>query len=79
LKILALEKRTMIFYESPFRLIKTLEQFIEHFGSERKISVSREISKIYEETVRGTIEEVIKYFEEKTIKGEIVIIVEGKN
>jgi len=79
LKILALEKRTMIFYESPFRLIKTLEQFIEHFGSERKISVSREISKIYEETVRRTIEEVIKYFEEKTIKGEIVIIVEGKN
>ncbi len=79
LKILALEKRTMIFYESPFRLIKALEQFTEHFGSERKISVSREITKIYEETVRGTIEEVIKYFEKKTIKGEIVIIVEGKN
>jgi 16S rRNA (cytidine1402-2'-O)-methyltransferase len=71
--------RTMIFYESPFRLLKTLEQFSEVFGNERKASVSRELTKIYEETIRGTLVELITHFKEKKIKGEIVIIVEGKN
>jgi len=73
------ETRTMIFYESPFRLIKALEEFVINFGAERKASVSRELSKIYEETQRGTLEELVKYFKSKTVKGEIVIIVEGKN
>lgn len=77
LKQLADETRTIIFYESPFRLIKTLEQFSEFFGNERQISVSREISKIYEQTVRGTIREVIEQFNDKKVKGEIVIIVQG--
>ena len=77
LKQLADEKRTMIFYESPFRLIKTLMQFSEVFGSERQVSVSREISKIYEENVRGTVTEVINYFNEKKVKGEIVIVLQG--
>ncbi len=76
---LANETYTMIFYESPFRLIKTLEQFAEFFGSDRKASVSRELTKIYEETKRGTIAELINYFKNKTIKGEIVIIVKGEN
>ncbi|MCK5822434.1 MAG: 16S rRNA (cytidine(1402)-2'-O)-methyltransferase [Bacteroidales bacterium] len=71
------ETRTMIFYESPFRLIKTLMQFSEFFGCERQVSVSREISKIYEENVRGTITEVIDYFNEKKVKGEIVIVLQG--
>jgi len=74
---LSSEVRTMIFYESPFRLIKTLEQFSQYFGIERRISVSREISKIYEENIRGTIEEVLTRLKSRTIKGEIVIIVEG--
>jgi 16S rRNA (cytidine1402-2'-O)-methyltransferase len=73
------ETRTMIFYESPFRLYKTLEQFAEIFGQDRKVSVSRELTKIYEENVRGNIADLLKYFSEKTIKGEIVIILEGKN
>ena len=77
LKQLAEEKRTMVFYESPFRLIKTLIQFSEFFGPERQVSVSREISKIYEENVRGTITEVINYFNEKKVKGEIVIVLQG--
>jgi len=72
------EERTMIFYESPYRLLKTLEQFAENFGADRKASVSRELSKLYEETVRGTLEEVVAHFKQGTIKGEIVIIVEGK-
>jgi len=75
---LANETYTMVFYESPFRLLKTLEQFAEFFGPDRKASVSRELTKIYEETKRGTIAELINYFKNKTIKGEIVIIVEGK-
>ncbi|MCK4662842.1 MAG: 16S rRNA (cytidine(1402)-2'-O)-methyltransferase [Bacteroidales bacterium] len=79
LKELALEKRTMIFYESPFRLLKTLIQFSEYFGKNRNISVSRELTKIYEETIRGTIEEVVLFYKDKNIKGEIVIIVEGNN
>ncbi len=78
LKILKEETRTMVFYESPHRIIKTLHHFIEFFGVERKISVSREISKIFEETIRGTAAEVILNFENKKIKGEFVIVVEGK-
>lgn len=77
LKELSEEKRTMIFYESPFRLIKTLTQFTEIFGENRQVSVSRELTKIYEENVRGTVTEIIAYFENKTVKGEIVIILEG--
>lgn len=78
LKQLREQTYTMIFYESPFRLLKTLEQFSEHLGAERQISVSREISKIYEETQRGSIQEVFDYYKDKKIKGEIVIILEGK-
>jgi 16S rRNA (cytidine1402-2'-O)-methyltransferase len=77
LKQLAQESRTMIFYESPMRLVKTLAQFGEYFGIQRKASVSRELSKYYEETKRGTIEELIAYFSSKQVKGEIVIVVAG--
>ncbi len=69
---------TMIFYESPFRLVKTLEQFAEVFGANRKASVSRELSKMFEENKRGTLTELAEYFKQKTVKGEIVIVVEGK-
>jgi 16S rRNA (cytidine1402-2'-O)-methyltransferase len=78
LKKLAEEERTMIFYESPHRLLKTLQQFSEYFGVERKSSVSRELTKMFEETVNGSLQELINNFMEKTIKGEIVIVVEGK-
>ena len=78
LKLLAEESRTMIFYESPYRLVKTLKQFAEYFGEERKASVSRELSKIFEENIRGDLPYLIEYFEAKTVKGEIVIVVEGK-
>jgi len=78
LKLLAEESRTMIFYESPYRLVKTLKQFAEYFGEDRKASVSRELSKIFEENVRGNLPYLIEYFEAKTVKGEIVIVVEGK-
>lgn len=74
---LANESRTMIFYESPFRLIKTLTQLSEVLGVDRKASVSREISKVFEETKRGSLQELIQYFTEKSPKGEIVIIVAG--
>ena len=74
---LAEEPRTIIFYESPFRLLKTLTQFKESFGGEREASVSREISKLHEETVRGNIDELIAHFSEHEPKGEIVIIVAG--
>jgi 16S rRNA (cytidine1402-2'-O)-methyltransferase len=77
LKELADEKRTMIFYESPFRLVKTLEQFAEFFGPDRKISVSRELTKLHEETVRGDIAGLVTYFTEKQPKGEFVIVVGG--
>ena len=70
---------TTILYESPFRLVKTLEQLAEAAGQERRVSVARELTKIHEENVRGTLEEVIKYFKEKEVKGEIVIILEGRN
>jgi len=72
------EERTMIFYESPHRLLKSLEQFAEYFGGDRQASVSRELTKMFEETVRGTLTEIIAYFTEKTIKGEIVIVIAGK-
>lgn len=72
------EERTMIFYESPYRLVKTLQQFIEYFGAERSVSVSREISKIHEENVRGTLQEVVSHFTETEPKGEIVIVLAGK-
>ena len=75
---LAGETRTMIFYESPYRLIKALEQFVEYFGAERKVSVSRELTKLFEENFKGTATEVLSHFKAKTIKGEIVIVVEGK-
>lgn len=77
LKKLAEEERTMIFYESPYRLVKTLEHFAEYFGSSRLASVSRELTKIFEETVNGTLEEVIAHFSKKDVKGEIVIVVAG--
>lgn len=74
---LAKETRTLVFYESPHRLLKTLEQFAVFFGTERKASVSRELTKLYEETQRGTVSELHHYFSGKTIKGEIVIVVDG--
>lgn len=76
---LSKEERTMIFYESPVRLVKTLADFIQYFGSERNCSVSRELSKMFEENARGTLEEVHDYFQNKTVKGEIVIVVQGKS
>lgn len=75
---LAEEERTMIFYESPHKLVKTLTQICEFFGAERKVSVSREITKLYEETIRGTAAEVLAHFTNKPPKGEIVLIVGGK-
>ena len=71
------EERTMIFYESPFRLVKTLQQFAEVYGGDRQVSVCREISKVHEESVRGSLTEVIAHFQEKAPKGEIVIILAG--
>ncbi len=78
LNVLAEEERTMIFYESPYRLVKTLTQFIEVFGAERQVSVCREISKIHEESVRGTLQEVVAHFNAIEPRGEIVIILAGK-
>lgn len=72
------EERTMIFYESPYRVVKTLEQFIEIFGSERQVSVSREITKKFEQTVRGTVAEVAEHFRKTEPKGEFVIVLAGK-
>ena len=72
------ETRTMIFYESPYRVLKTLQQFALVFGGDRKVSVCREISKVHEESVRGTLDEVIAHFTEKEPKGEFVIVVAGK-
>jgi 16S rRNA (cytidine1402-2'-O)-methyltransferase len=77
LKKLAEEERTMIFYESPHRLVKALEEFIEYFGSERQCSVSRELSKIHEENARGTLTEVCNHFKQKEVKGEIVVVIAG--
>ncbi len=78
LKQLATEERTMIFYESPMRLVKTLEEFIQYFGALTVCSVTRELTKMFEENKRGTLQEVSDYFKTKTVKGEIVIVVAGK-
>jgi 16S rRNA (cytidine1402-2'-O)-methyltransferase len=78
LQQMAGQEYTMIFYESPHRLLKTLEQFAATFGPDRQASVSRELTKIHEENVRGSLAELIEYFKESTIKGEIVLIVAGK-
>lgn len=77
-QILAEETRTMIFYESPHKLIKTLTNFCEYFGKDRPVSVSRELTKLYEETIRGTAKEVLEHYTNKPPKGEIVIVVGGK-
>ncbi len=79
LKELADEKRTMIFYESPHRIIKSLEQFTEYFGEDRLCSISREISKYYEETVNGTVKKVLEHFKNHDPKGEFVMVIQGKN
>ena len=79
LSILALEKRTMIFYESPHKLLRTLLDFENFFGPKRKISLSRELTKLYEETIRGTVEEMKEIYKSKKPKGEYVIVVEGKD
>jgi len=78
LKLLAMETRTMIFYESPHKLLKTLSNFCEYFSNDRPITVSRELTKLYEETIRGTAKEVLNYYTNKPAKGEIVIVVAGK-
>ncbi|MGN6249679.1 MAG: 16S rRNA (cytidine(1402)-2'-O)-methyltransferase [Ginsengibacter sp.] len=78
LKKLSEEERTMVFYESPMRLVKTLKDFIEYFGPERESCVSRELTKIYEENKRGSLQEVHDHFSSKQVKGEIVIVVAGK-
>jgi 16S rRNA (cytidine1402-2'-O)-methyltransferase len=78
LKNLSEEERTMIFYESPFRLVKTLAQFVQYFGADRKASVSREISKFYETTQRGSLSELVEFFTKNPPKGEIVIVIEGR-
>ena len=71
------EERTMIFYESPYRVLKTLEQFCTYFGENRLASISRELTKIHEETKRGTLKELLEYFKSSTVKGEFVLVVEG--
>ncbi len=74
---LATETRTIVLYESPYRLVKTLSQMAEHFGPQRKASVSRELTKIYEETLRGSLEELVHHYSQGSVKGEIVIVIEG--
>ena len=78
LEFLSNETRTMIFYESPHKLLKTLTQFSEYFGKDRRVSVSRELTKLYEETIRGTLAELVQHFTDKNPKGEFVVIVAGK-
>ena len=78
-KKLAEDERTLIFYESPVRLVRTLKDMIEYFGASRVCSVSRELSKMFEENVRGSLQEVCDHFKQKAVKGEIVIIIAGKN
>jgi 16S rRNA (cytidine1402-2'-O)-methyltransferase len=78
LKTLAEEERTMVFYESPMRLVKTLEELAQYFGESRLCSVSRELSKLFEENKRGTLKDIGDYFNAKEVKGEIVLIVQGK-
>ena len=72
------EERTMIFYESPFRVVKCLEQFVEVFGEDREVAVTREISKKFEQTVRGTVAEVAEHFRQNEPKGEFVIVLAGR-
>ncbi len=79
LKQLATEERTLVFYESPMRLVKTLDEFMGYFGEDRLCSVSRELSKLFEENKRGSLREVADHFREKTVKGEIVIVVAGQS
>lgn len=79
LKQLALEERTIIVYESPMRLVKSLEEFAVYFGADRLCCVSRELTKMFEENKRGTLQEVAAYFKAKTVKGEIVIVIQGKS
>ena len=78
LKKFAEEERTMVFYESPMRLVKTLNDLIQYFGAERQCCVSRELTKMFEENKRGTLQQVHDHFNSKTVKGEIVIVVQGK-
>jgi 16S rRNA (cytidine1402-2'-O)-methyltransferase len=75
---MAEEERTMAFYESPKRLMRTLRDFIKYFGAERQCCVSRELTKKFEENARGSLQEVYDHFDKKIVKGEIVIVVEGK-
>nr|WP_298923662.1 16S rRNA (cytidine(1402)-2'-O)-methyltransferase [uncultured Allomuricauda sp.] len=77
LKFLAEETRTMVFYESPHKLLKTLNQFVEYFGEDRPVCISRELTKMYEETVRGTAKEILEHFTQNPPKGEFVIVVGG--
>ncbi|UMB59496.1 16S rRNA (cytidine(1402)-2'-O)-methyltransferase [Lutibacter sp. A80] len=79
LTFLTEETRTIIFYESPHKLVKTLTNFVEYFGADRPVSVSRELTKLYEETVRGTVAEVLEHFTKTAPKGEFVIVLGGKN
>jgi len=78
LELLAEEKRTMVFYESPYRVQKAIDQFIEHFGSERQAAMVRELTKIYEEQMRGTLGEMAEALKDRKLKGEVVLIVAGK-
>jgi 16S rRNA (cytidine1402-2'-O)-methyltransferase len=78
LKKLSEEDRTLVLYESPHRLVKTLEQLVEFFGAERMVSVSRELTKLHEETKTGSVTEVLEHFKKKDVKGEIVIVIDGK-
>jgi 16S rRNA (cytidine1402-2'-O)-methyltransferase len=78
LKKLAEEDRTMIIYESPHRLVKTLQEFVQYFGADRLCSVSRELSKMYEENAHGTLQQLVEHFSQKDVKGEIVIVLAGK-
>jgi 16S rRNA (cytidine1402-2'-O)-methyltransferase len=79
LQELATEERTIVLYESPFRLLKLLEEIVEYFGAERPVSVSRELTKLYEETLHGTAAELIEQLKNRTIKGEIVVVIKGEN
>lgn len=78
LKKLAEEERTVVFYESPHRILKTIAQLIEFFGADRQASISRELTKMFEETVNGSLQEILEHYTNGTIKGEFVIVIAGK-
>jgi 16S rRNA (cytidine1402-2'-O)-methyltransferase len=78
LKKLAEEERTVVFYESPHRILKTIAQLIEFFGADRQASISRELTKVFEETVNGSLQQILEHFTNGTIKGEFVIVIAGK-